>query len=119
MGSLSVISGLLSHPTHFLSPAKENGGKECRQGQAPAPHARKTQPTRPSVSRLRTLLAKVKRHIENRDFSLSIAVGFVSTRVFGLPLSLALINISLIQPDQTRFWVPEMIWQSNKPVRNA
>jgi len=44
MGSLSVVLILLSHPAHFLSPAKENGGKECRQGQAPAPHARKTRP---------------------------------------------------------------------------
>jgi hypothetical protein len=38
-------------------------------------HARKTQPTRPSVSRLQTLLANENKHIENQGYSLSIAVN--------------------------------------------
>jgi hypothetical protein len=32
MGSLSVILVLLSYPTHFLSPAKENGKKNAGRG---------------------------------------------------------------------------------------
>jgi len=55
MDNWSVVFILLSHPAHFLSPAKENGGKECRQGQAPAPLLAKLSPSALRALGLRTV----------------------------------------------------------------
>jgi len=73
--SLSVVLVFLSYPAHFLSPAKENGGKECRQGQAPAPQLAKLSPSALRASGLQTVARKVNKHIEDHGYILFIAVN--------------------------------------------
>jgi len=84
--SLLIILVFLFHPAHFLSAAKENGGKERRQGQAPAPHARKTQPLSASRFRASNSCSQGKtQNIRNSKSLLLAIITALERRRFFLP----------------------------------
>ena len=69
---------LFSLPTHFLLPEKKVSKEIWHKGDSPYVSSFMLARLSPSTSSgLQTLLAKVKKHIEDQSFSLSIAVGEV------------------------------------------
>ena len=70
-------------PTYFLLPEKKVSKEIWHKGDSP--YVSPFMLARlPRLRRGRTLLAKVKKHIKDQSFSLSIAVGFVPTLIIGV-----------------------------------
>jgi hypothetical protein len=76
---------LFSLPTYFLLPEKKVSKEIWHKGDSPYVFPfmlAKLSPSALRASGLQTLLAKVKKHIKDRGFRQSIAVGFVPTLLY-------------------------------------